>query len=184
MAMQPEMERAVEDICNEAIVYDERRFPVDLVLDHAAMTDDVKESVAKEFRYILRMLDFQNRGYEIFRRWYVDGKGYYHMIVDPKNVKKVFEAFDDIIEDLKKGNFKNKYFQDAKTKRLLRTKQSLKGNSIWTGGLLDYTFNQENIQIIGNLETVIQSISKRDVVRIANQLLDKNYIQSVLLPKD
>ena len=88
MAMQPEMERAVEDICNEAIVYDERRFPVDLVLDHASMTDDVKDSVSKEFRYILRMLDFQNRGYEIFRRWYVDGKGYYHMIVDPKNVKK------------------------------------------------------------------------------------------------
>ena len=86
--MQPEMEKAIEDICNEAIVYDERRFPVDLVLDHASMTDDVKESVAKEFRYILRMLDFQNRGYEIFRRWYVDGKGYYHMIVDPKNVKK------------------------------------------------------------------------------------------------
>ena len=42
----------------------------------------------KSFNILLRLLDFNNKGYEIFRRWYIDGKGYYHMIVDPKNPKK------------------------------------------------------------------------------------------------
>jgi hypothetical protein len=88
MAMQPELEKAVEDICNEAIVYDEQRYPVEIVLDHVNLPDNVKDSIRKEFQYLLRLLDFNNRGYEIFRRWYIDGKGYYHMIVDPKKPKK------------------------------------------------------------------------------------------------
>ena len=88
MAMQPEIEKAVEDICNEAIVYDEQRYPVEIILDHVNLADNVKDSIRKEFQYLLRLLDFNNKGYEIFRRWYIDGKGYYHMIVDPKNPKK------------------------------------------------------------------------------------------------
>ncbi len=88
MANQPECEQAVEDICNEAIVYDEQRYPVSLVTDFVDLPTAVKKSIHEEFRNVLRLLDFQNRGYEIFRRWYVDGKGYYHMIVDRNNVKK------------------------------------------------------------------------------------------------
>ena len=88
MAMQPEIEKAIEDICNEAIVYDEQRSPVEIVLDNVNTSDSVKDSIRKEFKQILRLLDFNNKGYEIFRRWYIDGKGYYHMIVDKKNTKK------------------------------------------------------------------------------------------------
>ena len=88
MSTQPEIEKAIEDICNEAIVFDENRYPVEIILDHVNLADNVKESVRKEFQHLLRLLDFNNKGYEIFRRWYVDGKGYYHMIVDPKNPKK------------------------------------------------------------------------------------------------
>ena len=88
MATQPEIEKAIEDICNEAIVFDENRYPVEVILDHVTLPDNVKDSVRKEFQYLLRLLDFNNKGYEIFRRWYIDGKGYYHMIVDPKNPKK------------------------------------------------------------------------------------------------
>ena len=88
MASQPELEQAIEDICNEAIVYDEQRYPITLKLDFIDQPESVKNSIRKEFQKILRLLDFQNRGYEIFRRWYIDGKGYYHMVVDPKNTKK------------------------------------------------------------------------------------------------
>ena len=88
MSMQPEIEKAIEDICNEAIVYDEQRYPVEIILDNINLADNVKDSIRKEFKHILRLLDFNNKGYEIFRRWYIDGKGYYHMIVDPKNPKK------------------------------------------------------------------------------------------------
>ena len=76
MAMQPEIEQAVEDICNESIVNtNEKRFPVGISLEHTKLSDAQKESIEKEFNYIMRLLDFNNRGYEIFRRWYVDGKG-------------------------------------------------------------------------------------------------------------
>ena len=86
--MHPEIEQAVEDICNEAIVHGDDKFPISIALDNSDAADDVKSQIQKEFAHILRLLDFNNRGYEIFRRWYVDGKGYYHMIVDPKNPKK------------------------------------------------------------------------------------------------
>jgi len=89
MSMHPEIEQAVEDICNESIILSEsRRFPVSVVLDYAKISDSAKESIQKEFAYILRLLDFNNKGYEIFRRWYIDGKGYYHMIVNPNQPRK------------------------------------------------------------------------------------------------
>ena len=89
MAMQPEIEQAVEDICNESIVNtNEKRFPVGISLEHTKLSDAQKESIEKEFNYIMRLLDFNNRGYEIFRRWYVDGKGYYHMIVNPNQPRR------------------------------------------------------------------------------------------------
>ena len=88
MAMQPEIEQAVEDICNESIITGEQRFPVALNLDNVKISDDAKAKMNMEFNYILRLLDFNNKGYEIFRRWYIDGKGYYHMIFDPANNKK------------------------------------------------------------------------------------------------
>ena len=89
--MHPEIEQAVEDICNESIILSEsRRFPVSVVLDYAKVSDNAKQAIQKEFAYILRLLDFNNKGYEIFRRWYIDGKGYYHMIVNPI-FQRVFE---------------------------------------------------------------------------------------------
>ena len=88
MAMHPEIEQAVEDICNEAIVHSERRFPVTIDLSYCKLSDAQKESLEKEFNYILRLLDFNNKGYEIFRRWYVDGKGYFHMIVNPNQPRR------------------------------------------------------------------------------------------------
>ena len=88
MSIHPEVEQAVEDICNEAITYGSEKYPVSINLDNSSSSDEVKEKIRKEFNYLLRLLDFNNRGYEIFRRWYIDGKGYYHMIVDPKSPKK------------------------------------------------------------------------------------------------
>lgn len=89
MSMQPEAEQAIEDICNEAIVNNEEKYPIGLDLSLvSSLSDSVKQKVDREFDHILRLLDFNNRGYEIFRRWYIDGKGYYHMIVDKASPKK------------------------------------------------------------------------------------------------
>lgn len=78
-----EIESAVDDIINEAIVTEEGTPTVRLILDDVEMPDKVKDAIREEFDKILRMLDFNNRGYEIFRKWYVDGRIYFHMIVDP-----------------------------------------------------------------------------------------------------
>ena len=89
MALHPEIESAVEDICNEAIVYSDYGHSVNLMLDNnESFSDSIKEKIHAEFDEVLRMLDFDNRGYEMFRRWYIDGKGYYHIIIDDKNPKK------------------------------------------------------------------------------------------------
>jgi hypothetical protein len=83
-----EIESAVDDIINEAIVTEEGTPTVRLILDDVNMSDKVKTAIREEFDKILRMLDFNNRGYEIFRKWYVDGRIYFHMIVDPEQQAK------------------------------------------------------------------------------------------------
>ena len=88
MAQQPECERAVDDIVNECIVYDEKRLPVDIVLDDVDNAPDkLKDSIRKEFYGILDLLHFENKGYDVFRNWYVDGRIYYHLMIDTQNTK-------------------------------------------------------------------------------------------------
>ena len=84
MAMHPEVESAIEDICNEAVVYDDRRKSVSLIMDNVKVSDQIKRQISDQFEHILRLLDFSNKGYEIFRRWFIDGKGYY------KKFKSIF----------------------------------------------------------------------------------------------
>ncbi len=88
MALHPEVESAVEDICNEAVVYDEERDSVNLDLEKVELSDNIKDKIYDEFHYLYNLLDFSTRGYEIFRRWFIDGRLYYHMVVDAKTPKK------------------------------------------------------------------------------------------------
>ena len=88
MALHPECESAIEDICNEAIVYDEEKNSIQLALDKADLSDNIKDKIQDEYDHIYHILNFTNKGFEIFRRWYIDGKLYYHMVVDSKSPKK------------------------------------------------------------------------------------------------
>ena len=85
MAMQPECDVAVDDIVNEAIVYDEEGKPVEIVLEHLNQPQKIKNIIRDEFQHVLQLLDFGNTAYDTFRRWYVDGRIYYHLIIDEKN---------------------------------------------------------------------------------------------------
>jgi hypothetical protein len=85
MAMQPEMETAIEDIINEAIVHDNRGTIVKLSLDDLDQTDSIKKMIRNEFNEVTRLLDFGAFATDIFRRWYVDGRLYYHVVIDPEN---------------------------------------------------------------------------------------------------
>jgi len=88
MSLYPEVEMAIADICDEAIVYDETKRPVEIQVDDKRISPKIKGKIADEFDEILRLLKFQDKGYEIFRKWYIDGRLYYHKIIDKENPKK------------------------------------------------------------------------------------------------
>lgn len=87
MALQPECDFAIEDIINDAIIMDDNVYPVELVLDEVDLPNRVKKLIREEFSRILYTLDFGNKGYEIFRRWYVDGRLYYQIVIDEKDIR-------------------------------------------------------------------------------------------------
>ena len=85
MSLHPECDSAIEDIVNEAIVSDSNDSPVELDLDHLNASDGIKKKIRNEFKYILDLLDFDKKAHEIYRNWYIDGKIYYHKVIDVKN---------------------------------------------------------------------------------------------------
>ena len=85
MALQPECDAAIEDIVNESLVFEDGDYPVQIVLDKLEQPESIKKKVRDEYHFIMKLLDFNNQGYDIFRRWYVDGRLYYHMVIDEKN---------------------------------------------------------------------------------------------------
>ena len=85
MVLQPECDSAVDDVVNETICGNFDDVPVELELSNLKVSDKIKKLMRDEFDEILRLLDFDNRSYEIFRRWYVDGRLFYHKVIDPAN---------------------------------------------------------------------------------------------------
>src|SRR6056300_253603 len=88
MVLQPECDQAIEDIINDAIIMENNAYPVEVVLDESNLPSRVKKIVREEFDNILGLLDFGNKGYEIFRRWYVDGRIYYQIVIDKDNPRE------------------------------------------------------------------------------------------------
>ena len=85
MALHPECDSAIEDIVNEAIVSDTNDSPVQIELSNLNASDGIKKRIREEFKYILSLLDFDKKSHEIYRNWYVDGRLYYHKVIDLKN---------------------------------------------------------------------------------------------------
>ncbi|CAB4222761.1 portal vertex protein [uncultured Caudovirales phage] len=85
MAMQPEIESALDDIVNEAISQDDDGRITEIVLDSLKQPDKIKKAIRDEFETILRLLNYKNMAQDIFRRYYIDGKMYYHIIIDKDN---------------------------------------------------------------------------------------------------
>ena len=88
MVLQPECDAAVDDIVNETICGNFDDVPVELELSNLKVGEKIKKIMREEFQEILRLLDFENRSYEIFRRWYVDGRLFYHKVIDPKKPRE------------------------------------------------------------------------------------------------
>ena len=85
MAMQPEIESAIDDIIGEAICQDDDGKILKLVLDDLDQPEKIKKAIMGEFNTVLKLLNYNNMAQDIFRRYYVDGKLYYHVIIDREN---------------------------------------------------------------------------------------------------
>ena len=116
MALQPECELAIDDIVNETIVYGEEHKICELNLDSLEASPKLKQLVRDEFDNTLRLLDFNSKGYEIFRHWYIDGRLYYHVVIDSK-----------IPED---GVRELRYVDPRKIKKIRTVKKQRVGNQI------------------------------------------------------
>jgi len=84
----PECDFAIEDIVNEGVCLESGRDSVSIVTDDLPYSSKIRTRVRQEFQHILRLLDFNNKAHDIFRRWYIDGRIHYHKIIDENDVKK------------------------------------------------------------------------------------------------
>ena len=87
VSTHPEVDAAIEDIINESISASEDEAPVSIVLDKVEVSDQIKKGITEEFDRVLSMLDFTNNGHDMFKRWYIDGRLYHHLVVNESNLK-------------------------------------------------------------------------------------------------
>ena len=85
MSLHPEADKAIEDVVNEAIVSDLNDSPVEIDLSNLNVPEQIKGIIREEFQYIKELMDFDKKAHEIFRNWYVDGRIYYHKVIDLDN---------------------------------------------------------------------------------------------------
>lgn len=127
MASHPECDLAIENIVQESIVADDNIPPVTIDLSNTKLSKNIKNRIRDEFDVILSKLDFDNQGPEIFRRWYIDGRLYYNIVIDPKDprrgivelrpvdplkIKKVKELDKKSIQNTSKQNFTNAKYNE------------------------------------------------------------------------
>ena len=134
MAIQPEVEPTVDDIINESIISDEKNQPVDIILDDVDnVGEGTKKKIVEEFDNILNLLSFREKGYDIYKRWYVDGRIYYHKIIDTKSP-----------ESIKKGIKELRYIDPRKIKRVIEHKSEKKdGVPLYTNKKTYYIYNEK-----------------------------------------
>ena len=88
VAQHPECDMAIEDIINEVIVSDERDTSVSLSLDKLEISDNIKTKIRDEFEEVMKLLNFDEKGHDIFKRFYIDGRIYFHKVIDPNSPRK------------------------------------------------------------------------------------------------
>ena len=123
IAAQPECDAAIEDIINESIVGDHDEAPVNIILDKLEISDQMKDMIREEFDNILSLMQFNAYAHDLFRKWYIDGRLPFHVIINDKNPKAGIKElrYIDPIQLRKVKEIEEK--QDQKTGAKVITKQ-------------------------------------------------------------
>ncbi len=168
MSMHPEVEKAIDDVVNEAIIVEPNKKIVQLNLDDTKLSANIKKLITQEFDNVLNLLSFEKSGFDIFRRWYVDGRMYYHIVID---VTKP----DDGIKELR-------YIDPRKLRKIREVKRKRnKGNeTVTTEKVQEYfIYNEKGFQNkageVGTATTVQGlKISLDSIVHVTSGVLDPN----------
>jgi hypothetical protein len=153
MALHPEVDSAVDEVVNEFVVSDAHDSPVEINLDNLDIGAGVKNKIRNEFDHVKKLLNFDNRAHEIVRNWYIDGRLFYHKVIDLDNPKKgILEL--RYIDPLKIKKVRQKL--DNKAKDSL-TRAAIKGTALEYeyGTFVDYfLFNPKGFYQGGTLGPV------------------------------
>jgi hypothetical protein len=159
MAMQPELETAIDDIVNEAIVMQGHQQPLTINLDDLKVPDTIKRKIREEFSIVLRMLNFGNMGSELFRRWYIDGRMFYHVIIDESRPK-------DGIKELRYIDPR----RIRKVREIQKTKDPATGADIIRTAREYYLYNERGI--IGAHSNLGMRIAPDSIINVNSGLMD------------
>ena len=182
ISLQPEIEMAVDDIVNEAIDADSEEI-VKLNTDKLDYSDQVKNLIKEEFGNILNLFNFQTEAYELFKRWYIDGRMYYHIIIDETKPR-------DGIKELR-------YLDPRKVRKIREVKRKPKGGiTVLNTQREYYLYNDRSFSPAGGnagmpIDTSTTAglrISQDSVLHVTSGLMDKNnalvysYLQKAIRP--
>ena len=172
VSMHPEVDAAIEDITNEAIAGGELAQSVDVTMDNLKVSDGIKKQVKDEFDNIIAMLNFNETGHDIFRRWYVDGRIYHHLVVNESQLKAGIQEIRYI--DASKMR---------KIKQVKRKKDPQTGANLIEKVDEYYIFQEKPGQQTGGVKMSLDSVSY-----VTSGLLDENrkkvlsYLHKALKP--
>lgn len=169
LTVNPEIQQAIDEIVNEAISVDSHDKVVNIILDETDLSDKVKEKINEEFQNILGLLDFSNVAYEIFYKFYVDGRLNYHVIIDEKNLKE---------------GIKELRYLDPRKIRLIREMQNEQIKDQASNALVKkikkeyYMYSETGFGAnkVSNYSSSIQGlkIAKDSIIRVTSGLLNEN----------
>lgn len=171
MSLHPEVEKAVDDICQEAIVDDGDQI-VKINLDKIpALSPNIKQVITDEFSTILQMLDFNNQGYELFKRWYVDGRLYFQAVIDKNNTREGLQEL--------------RYIDPRKIKKVKETKKKKVGPpqaqaTVTEVGSEYFIYNEKGFNTTGSSVPGTQTaatgvkIAKDSIIHCTSGILDKS----------
>jgi len=168
MSLTPETSAAIDDIVNEAIVMEENKPPISLVTDNLNYDESFKGKLRDEFEHIIKLLDFNNIGYEIFRRWYVDGRLYFHIIIDETKP-------DEGIQELR-------YLDPRKVRKIREVKKSIDritGSEIVQDVQEYFIYNERGLQTTSGIYSpggmAGTRISPDSICYVHSGLIDSQY---------
>ena len=178
MSLHPECDGAIEDVVNEAIVSDLYDSPIEIELSNVNASDKIKNAIRKEFKYLKEIMDFDKKCHEIFRNWYIDGRLYYHKVID---LKKPQEGIKELryIDPLKMKFVR----QEKKKQNTLRISPTNSNNS---NGLTSEDYpeieeyfmytpsTQNNVPIAGSRKQKTIKIAKDSIAYCTSGLVDRN----------